>query len=301
MNHPSLATPPVQRLHWPEATAYQIITDVLRLDLLHPVVSGNKWYKLQQHLSLAPPDASLVTFGGAWSNHLVATAHAAQQAGRKSIGIIRGGRPSALSATLQDALSYGMSLEFISRQDYAAKAQPNFLQDLCQRYPGAYIIPEGGGGLPGVIGSEEILRRADLAGYTHILCAVGTGTTWMGLVRAAGPDTTVIGVPVLKGIRATADIDREGLLSSAQLTRARLLPGWHLGGYARHPPALLDFMSDFYRWTGIPTDLVYTGKLFYALWNIVSTHFFPAHSRLLIIHSGGLQGNRSLPPGRLIF
>jgi len=274
---------------------------VLRLDLLHPVVSGNKWFKLHRHLDAAAPGAPIITFGGAWSNHLVATAFAAEQTGRRSIGIVRGERPGVLSETLLEAAAYGMHLEFVSRHRYAAKAQPNFLQDLYHRYPGAYIIPEGGGGLPGITGSEEILRRIDASVYTHILCAIGTGTTWMGLVRAACPGTSVIGIPVLKGILAIADIDRDGFLTPEQLKRAILLPGYHFGGYARHPQELLDFMNGFYRHSGVPTDIVYTGKLFYALWNIVATRFFPAHSRLLIIHSGGLQGNRSLRPGQLIF
>ena len=301
MNQPSPADTPIERLHLPGLTAQQLLADVLRLDLLHPVVSGNKWFKLRKHLQQAPHDTPLLTFGGAWSNHLVATAFAAKQAGRKAIGIIRGERPAALSATLQEALSYDMTLEFVSRHDYAAKAQPAFLRDLSHRYPGAYIIPEGGGGLPGIEGSGDILRLVDTSTYTHILCAVGTGTTWLGLVRTAGPRTTVLGIPVLKGMTSVADIDKEALLRPDERERARLMPGFQFGGYARHPPELLDFMNNFYRRSGIPTDIVYTGKLFYALWKIVDSHFFPAHSRLLIIHSGGLQGNRSLRPGTLIF
>lgn len=301
MNRPSLIELQIEPLRLPQLTEHQLIADVLRLDLLHPVVSGNKWFKLQNHLELAPPGAPLLTFGGAWSNHLVATAFAAQQANRRSIGIVRGERPSSLSATLQESRSYGMTLDFVSRKCYAAKAQPTFLQDLLRRYPGVYLIPEGGGGMPGIIGSEGILRGVDPDRYTHVLCAVGTGTTWMGLVRAAARQTTVLGIPVLKGPVTIADVDRDGLLTPDQVDRARILPGHHLGGYARHPQDLLDFMNSFYQLSGIPTDIVYTGKLFYALSNMVDSHFFPAHSRLLIIHSGGLQGNRSLAPGRLIF
>ena len=293
--------PPVEQLPLPQFTEKQLVVDVLRLDLLHPVVSGNKWFKLNKHLQLAPPDTPLLTFGGAWSNHLVATAFAAKQTGRGSIGIIRGEQPGALSATLEEARSYGMTLDFVSRQLYAAKAQPIFLRELSHHFPGAYIIPEGGGGMPGISGSEDILHRSGMADYTHILCAIGTGTTWMGLVRAAAPTTTVVGIPVLKGITSIADIDQESILTPDQLDRARSLPGFHFGGYARHPQILLDFMNTFYRLSGIPTDIVYTGKLFYALWNLIDNHFFPAHSRLLIIHSGGLQGNRSLEPGRLLF
>ncbi|HEV2482601.1 MAG TPA: 1-aminocyclopropane-1-carboxylate deaminase [Puia sp.] len=293
MNPPALQ---IERLHWPEATAQDIDIDVLRLDLLHPVLSGNKWFKLHRHLELAGR-SPLLTFGGAWSNHLVATAFAAQQAGLPSIGIIRGERSSTLSATLQEAAGYGMQLEFITREQYAEKTA--FLKNA--RYPGAYIIPEGGGGLPGIIGSESILSKIDAQPYTHILCAVGTGTTFLGLVRASHPGQWVIGVPVLKGLDSISAIDLAGVLTPEQAGRARLLPGYHFGGYARHPQPLLDFMNDLYTQSGIPTDIVYTGKLFYAVHDSLRRHFFPTHSRLLLIHSGGLQGNRSLAPGQLLF
>ena len=296
MNPPSLIEP----LQWPELTAQQLGADVLRLDKLHPIVSGNKWFKLEKHLQLAGA-SPILTFGGAWSNHLVATAYAAKQAGLTAIGIVRGEQSFARSATLQEAAAYGMTLEFISRQQYAEKEQPAFRQQLADKYPGVYIIPEGGGGMAGISGSEAILSKTDAASYTHILCAVGTGTTWLGLVRASRPGQQVIGVPVLKGIETIAALDHLGLLNPEQTHRARLLPGYHFGGYARHPQILLDFMNRLYTQTGIPTDIVYTGKLFYALWDSLSRHLFPARSRLLVIHSGGLQGNRSLQPGQLDF
>lgn len=265
--------------------------DVMRLDKLHPIVSGNKWFKLKEHLALAAPGKPILTFGGAWSNHLVATAYAAQQAGIAAIGIIRGERPAVPSATLKEAADYGMQLEFISRQRYLQKEDPVFLGELLHRFPGAYIIPEGGGGLPGITGSEAILRIADTSSYTHIACAIGTGTTFQGLVRAAAPHQIIVGVPVLKGFDS----------SPLQGPNTILLPQYHFGGYARHPQTLLDFMNRFYHETAVPTDIVYTGKLFYALTHSIREGLFPAHSRLLIIHSGGLQGNRSLPAGRLQF
>lgn len=297
MNPPALQ---IERLLWPEATTQDIDIDVLRLDLLHPVVSGNKWFKLHRHLELAG-HSPLLTFGGAWSNHLVATAFAAQQAGLPSIGIIRGERSLTLSATLQEAAGYGMQLEFITREQYAQKSTARFLQYLHDRYPGAYIIPEGGGGLPGIIGSETILCKIDARSYTHILCAVGTGTTFLGLVRASHPGAVVIGVPVLKGLETISAIDSTGILTPEETSRARLLPGYHFGGYARHPRELLDFMGELYTRSGIPTDIVYTGKLFFAVTHSLRRLLFPARSRLLIIHSGGLQGNRSLARGSLLF
>jgi 1-aminocyclopropane-1-carboxylate deaminase len=279
VNHPSSL---LERLHG---------ADVLRLDKLHPVVSGNKLFKLRNHLALASPGKPILTFGGPWSNHLVATAYAAKQAGLTAIGFIRGEAPAAPSATLQEAAGYGMQLEFISRQQYLQKEGPDFLQELRHRFPGAYIIPEGGGGPPGITGSEEILRIADTTNYTHIACAIGTGTTFLGLLRASAPGQMIVGVPVLKGFDSTP-------LSGP---RTLFLPEYHFGGYARHPQILLDFMTRFYHDTGIPTDIVYTGKLFYAMMDSLRRQLLPAHSRLLIIHSGGLQGNRSLPNNKLPF
>ena len=294
MNPPSLC---IERLHWPELTAQDLHADVLRLDLLHPIVSGNKWFKLQRHLQLAEGHSAILTFGGAWSNHLVATAYAAHQTGLKAIGIVRGEPSATLSVTLQEAAGYGMQLEFISRHQYAEKEQPAFLQQLTSRFPGAYIIPEGGGGLPGIMGSETILSKINADDYTHICCAIGTGTTWLGLVRSSTRQS-VIGVPVLKGIET---INTTGILTTEQHTRAHLLMGYHFGGYAKHPQPLLDFMNWLYTSSNIPTDIVYTGKLFYAIHDSIRRHLFPTRSRLLIIHSGGLQGNRSLRPGQLLF
>jgi 1-aminocyclopropane-1-carboxylate deaminase len=288
VNHPSSL---IERLPWPEQTGRRLQVDVMRLDKLHPIVSGNKWFKLKEHLALATPGKPILTFGGAWSNHLVATAYAAKQYGFEAVGIIRGERPAILSATLEEATAYGMHLDFISRQQYLQKEDPAFLAELLHRFPGAYIIPEGGGGLPGIIGSEDILRQANTTGYTHIACAIGTGTTFLGLLRAATSEQSVIGVPVLKGMEHLASAD----------ARALLLPQYHFGGYARHPQPLIDFVNGFYHATGIPTDIVYTGKLFFAITESIRQESFPPHSRLLIIHSGGLQGNRSLPKGKLHF
>lgn len=273
---------------------------MLRLDRLHPVVSGNKWFKLSEHLRLAA-GSTILTFGGAWSNHLVATAYAAREAGLKAIGIVRGERSPALSDTLQEATAYGMQLEFISRQQYAEKEQPQFLQQLTSRFPGVYIIPEGGGGMPGIIGSEMILSKINAADYTHVLCAVGTGTTLLGLVRTSHHGQKVLGVPVLKGIETLSAVDPTNLLTTEQASRTHLLTGYHFGGYARHPQPLLDFMNRFYTNSKMPTDIVYTGKLFYAVYDSILNDYFPARSRLLIIHSGGLQGNRSLSAGQLVF
>ena len=279
----------IDRIILPELTEYRLTADVLRLDKIHPVISGNKWFKLKNHLHAAmkKPGQHIISFGGPWSNHIIATAFAAQQAGLRATGIIRGERPPALSDTLRAAAGYGMHLEFISREAYRAKDTPLSLQQLTEKWPDAWVIPEGGAGPLGVRGSEEILQTANTADYTHILCAIGTGTMFQGLVNAAAPGQIIIGVPVLKGMNERPPY--------------RLLPDYHFGGYARYTRELLDFMNEWYRATGIPSDFVYTGKLFYAALDSVRKNLFPPESRLLLIHSGGLQGNQSLPPGILDF
>ena len=293
----------IDALTLPEWTQQRICADVLRLDKLHPVISGNKWFKLKGYVQAAIQQSGqhLITFGGAWSNHIVAAACVAQQAGLRATGFIRGERPAVLSDTLQEAAGYGMQLEFLSREAYKTKDSPAFLEQLATRYPGAFIIPEGGAGSLGIKGSEDILQTVDTADYTHILCAIGTGTMYQGLVNAAAPGQAFIGVPVLKGMNTLAAISREAWPPGDKLPYCRLLPDYHFGGYARHTPELLDFMNRWYQTTGIPSDFVYTGKLFYAALDSIHKHFFPPGSRLLLIHSGGLQGNRSLSPGLLVF
>jgi len=273
-------------------TPQPIGLDVLRLDRIHPVISGNKWFKLKGWLQLATASTSrqIVTFGGAWSNHIIAAAYAAKLTGLRATGIIRGEEPARLSDTLQAAAGYGMQLEFISRETYQQKEDPAFLRQLSDRYPGSMIIPEGGAGAPGITGSREILDAVDKTRYTHILCAVGTATMYQGLAAAALPEQSVIGIAVLKGFP-----DPPAGQSN------RIIPDYHFGGYARQTAALLDFMNEFHQATGIPSDFVYTGKLFYAALDLIRSNLFPAGSRLLVIHSGGLQGNRSLPPDRLHF
>jgi 1-aminocyclopropane-1-carboxylate deaminase len=287
----------LQPIPFREGVRNNITAHVLRLDRLHPVISGNKWFKLKNYLLQAKQSAAnpVITFGGPWSNHLIATAFATREAGFDAVGIVRGEIPQVLSPTLSTAMRYGMKLEFISRKDYAGKTSPDFLNRLSLLYPGAYIIPEGGAGPLGILGSEDILRMIDASSYTHIVCAIGTGTMFRGLIRGSLPGQIVIGVPVLQGIESAT------ILTPELLQRARLLQGYHFGGYARHPPELIDFMNEFFRETAIPSDIVYTGKLFYALRDSIRREYFPDSSRILVIHSGGLQGNGSLKPGTLEF
>ena len=269
--------------------------DVLRLDRIHPVVSGNKWFKLKYHLQEAIKQhaAGIVTFGGAWSNHLVATAFACRQAGLHSIGIIRGEEPAQLSATLQDASEYGMQLKFVSRSAYT-DYQP-------KQFPDHYIVPMGGQSHLGVMGAAEILSLIPYEQYPYIACAVGTGTMMAGLVRASLPHQLVIGISSLKIPAGTDNSLHHFVAQQTGRKNFTILSEYHFGGYAHKTNHLFQFMNDLYDQHHLPTDFVYTGKLLFGIMHVVSTGYSPAGSRILVIHSGGLQGNRSLPDGTLTF
>jgi len=273
-----------------------IVADVLRLDKIHPVVSGNKWFKLKNYLAeaISMGCPCLLTFGGAYSNHIVATAHAAREAGLQSIGVIRGEVSGRISHTLQTALNLGMRLEHISRGEYRNRNEPDFISSLSKKYPGSYIIPEGGAGEKGIKGCREILQWTENLHYTDILCAVGTGTLFSGLVCALGSGQHVKGICILKGMHG--QIPGRGQMKYCDINH-----DYHFGGYARKSPGLICFMNQVYQETGIPTDFVYTGKLFYAAFDLIRRQHFSKGRKLLIIHSVGLQGNLSFPKDILIY
>lgn len=272
-----------------------IEVEVLRLDKLHPVISGNKWFKLRFYLDNAVKQQKkgLLTFGGAWSNHIVATAAACRLLGMQSIGIVRGEKPSLHSAALEEARQAGMQLHFIARADYKEKKIPGEID--INEY---LLVPEGGYGEEGAKGASTILEIPGRS-FTHYICAAGTGTMTAGLINAAPPGSEVISISMLKNNHSLQEMINP-LLQPAH-SRWQLIHEYSFGGYAKHTTGLLQFMNEFYQGTRIPSDFVYTGKLFYAVSDLLKKSFFPAGSRLLVIHSGGLQGNRSLPKGTLIF
>jgi 1-aminocyclopropane-1-carboxylate deaminase len=277
--------------------------DVLRLDQLHPVVSGNKWFKLKYYLERAKHEEKnkLVSFGGSYSNHLIALAEASRLYGFSSAAFIRGEEPDTLSHTLQEASEMGMELRFLSRSDYDEKKEAVFSIRYENHESRELLIPEGGAGWEGVKGASEILSLVPAMSYAYICCAVGTGTTLAGLINGAGPKQKVIGVSVLKGTSGIEPMQQSWLMHSAPLENVYMIHEDHFGGYAKTSWILLDFMNRIFSESGIPTDFVYTGKLFYSIVRLASENFFQAGSRILVLHSGGLQGNRSLAPGLLLY
>jgi 1-aminocyclopropane-1-carboxylate deaminase len=279
-----------------------VTMEVLRLDRIHPVISGNKWFKLRYQIqeALQQQKKGILTFGGAWSNHLVATALACQQAGLASIGIIRGEQPAELSATLQEVQEYSMQLQFIARSVYSDEAA--IIPALQEKYPDYYIVPQGGQSHLGVLGAAEIVQLTQIKSYSHVSCATGTGTMLAGLVHAALPHQQVIGICSLK-MPATANNSLNTFVKpyAANGKHYTIFYDYHFGGYARKTSELISFMNTIYQKHDLPTDFVYTGKLLFGLMQLVQTNYFQPGSRILVIHSGGLQGNRSLPEGTLTF
>lgn len=257
---------------------YQL--SMLRLDLIDPEVSGNKWFKLKHNLRKARElnKHTILTFGGAFSNHIAATAAACKREGFQSIGIIRGEEGSQGNATLSRARELGMQLLFVSREAYRQKEETDYLQDLSRRFPDAYLIPEGGDNALGQKGCEEIITEKTEA-FTHIFCAYGTGTTFKGLAKAIRPHQVLSGINVLK------------YEAESGLPQAGIVNGYHFGGYARHTPALLDFKNWFETEFAITLDYVYTAKLCYAVFDLIQQGRLRKDDKILILHSGGLQGN----------
>lgn len=285
------------RILLPQFAEAGIEIDMLRLDKIHSFISGNKWFKLRYYLEEAKVQKKkrVITFGGAWSNHLLATAAACQLHQLECTGIIRGEKPALLSDTLQRAMGMGMQLVFLDRGDYAAKKIP---AELCHQ--DHYFIQQGGYGEQGARGAAEMMKHADRERtYTHILCAVGTGTMLAGLLRTIIPPQQATGISVMKNnFQLEEDVKR---LTGNSINHFRIIHDYHFGGYARYDPSLMHFMNEWYTATAIPTDIVYTGKLCFAVNDLANKNYFPGGSRVLLIHSGGITGNASLKKGTLIF
>lgn len=269
--------------------------DMLRLDLIHPFVSGNKWYKLWLSLEQARAEDAkrIITFGGAWSNHLLATSVAANLFGFSSVGIVRGTHAkSGFTDTLKRCVSYGMHLEFLSREEYDQKTDSVWLDALKNRYPRSFVIPEGGSNEFGRRGAERIAALVP-PDYTHVCLAAGTGTTFVGLRNALPPDIAMLGfVPMKGGAYLREEIEK--YLKEGKNINWRLFDEWHFGGFGKRTPELVDFMSRFKEEQGFALDVVYTSKMMYGLAELLARGYFPSEARMLCIHTGGLQGNASL-------
>lgn len=289
-----LAASPLTRINDPELTDRQLELWIKRDDLLHPIISGNKWRKLKYILNQALHNGadSIVSMGGAYSNHLHALAFACKALGLQTIGYIRGERPAQLNPTLHDLLDWGMELRFVSRSDYRQLRNYQDHDSFPERQPGQYWLPEGGATDLALQGVAELVDEIEI-GFDTLAVACGTGTTLAGLL--ASPRTSrVIGVAALKGGDFLIDdvqqlLNRQGMTSQADW---RILVDYHFGGFAKTTPELLAFMQDFQQRHGIELEPIYTGKLLFALYDLIRRDYFPAGQRIVAIHTGGLQGKR---------
>jgi 1-aminocyclopropane-1-carboxylate deaminase len=262
---------------------------IKREDLLHPFVSGNKFRKLKYNIIQAKKEnqSLLITFGGAFSNHIAAVAFACQGAGIKSIGVIRGdelGDKIHENATLTFAKKCGMQFEFVSREEYQEKTKQSYLELLKKKYGKHYLLPEGGANELAIKGCEEILDDND-ASFDYVCCAIGTGGTISGIINSARPNQKILGFPALKG-----DFLTEEITKFAKNKNWKFISDYHFGGYAKVTPELIQFMNEFYVDTKIPLDPVYTSKMVFGVLDLIEKKYFPDGSKILLIHTGGLQG-----------
>ena len=273
---------------------------MLRLDEIHPVISGNKLFKLIYFLKEAIESVhkTIVTFGGAYSNHLAATAFACKQLNINSVGIVRGEKPKILSHTLQFCLKHGMQLEFISRSLYKNN-DGEFLLDLKNKYGEHILIPEGGFSVKGKQGASKINHYFYDKNFTHICLPVGTATTFGGIADANKSGSKIIGFSVLKNMNDLSERFRQ--LKVDPLKEYFFINDYHFGGYAKETPELISFMNQFYTNHPIQLDFVYTAKMMFGTYDLISKKYFEPGSKILCIHTGGLQGNHSLAEGKLIF
>lgn len=262
---------------------------IKREDQLHPYISGNKFRKLKYNLLEAKKQGynTLLTFGGAFSNHISAVSYAAKTFGFQSIGVIRGEELQDKileNPTLSFAQTNGMQFEFVSREDYRQKDSEVFIEKLHQKYGDFYLIPEGGTNDLAVKGCEEILTEEDDF-FDYICCAVGTGGTISGIINSSKPHQKVLGFPALKG-----DFLESEIRKFTQKDNWRLVHDYHFGGYAKINEPLVSFINEFRKQTEIPLDPVYTGKMCYGVYDLIRKGYFEKEANILLIHTGGLQG-----------
>jgi 1-aminocyclopropane-1-carboxylate deaminase len=285
---------PLQQLQHPLLQKHELTLWVKREDLLHPHISGNKWRKLKYNLQevKAQGKETIVTFGGAYSNHIAATAAAGAEFGFKTIGIIRGEEHLPLNPTLAFATQQGMELHYISREAYRQKSEPDFLATLDEKYNQPYIVPEGGTNQLAVKGCAEILDDITID-YDVICCASGTGGTIAGIIAGLKGQKQVLGFPALKGGDFLNDEIAQLVYnySGENYRNWQLITDYHFGGYAKLKPELLEFILAFQEQHNIPLEPVYTGKLFFGLFDLISNGYFTKGTRIIAVHTGGLQGN----------
>ena len=262
---------------------------IKREDLIHPFISGNKYRKLKYNLLFAKENnyKKIITFGGAYSNHIAATAYAGMKHGFKTIGVIRGEELISKiedNPTLKFAQECGMIFEFVTREQFRLKETESFLKEITQKFPNSYVIPEGGTNDLAIKGCLEILSAQDEV-FDFICCSVGTGGTISGIINSAFLHQNVLAFPSLKG-----DFIQKDISKFAKNNNWKVISDFHFGGYGKFSNELITFINQFYNDFKIPLDPIYTGKMVFGVMELIKQNYFPKNSKILMIHTGGLQG-----------
>ena len=285
---PSILT----KLGDPLLDEYQIELWIKRDDLLHPIISGNKWRKLKYSLdhALSLGSDTLISMGGTYSNHLHALAYAGKILGLKTKAFIRGEQPTTLTSTLIDIQNWGMELSFVSRSDYKLLRQYKNCHDLPALKRSQYWVPEGGAQILALKGVAELINEIDIT-YDILCVPCGTGATLAGIINAAPDKASIWGFAALKNA-AFLESDVASLLPKISSNNWKVNLDYHFGGFAKKSTELLDFISNFEDKTGIPLESVYTGKMLFGIYDLITKHTFKPGQRIIAIHTGGLQGKR---------
>jgi len=284
----------IQQIHFSDISDKEISLFIKREDELHPFISGNKYRKLKYNLeeALNQKNETLITFGGAYSNHIAAMAAAGFEHNFKTIGVIRGDELAnnleeviQKNATLKFASEHNMKFEFVSRSEYRTKTSVTFIRKLKEKFGDFYLIPEGGTNNLAVKGCEEILNEED-AKYDIVCLAVGTGGTISGIINSSKNHQKVMGFPALKGDFLQHEINKYILKKENWCLNTE----YNFGGYAKITEELITFINKFKNETNIPIDPVYTGKMMFGIVDLVKKNYFKKGTKILAIHTGGLQG-----------
>lgn len=277
---------PLQKIDDPLLTPYGVQLYLKRDDLIHPHISGNKWRKLKYNLIQAAADKhdTLLTFGGAYSNHILATAHAGQLLGFRTIGIIRGEEYSPLNPVLNEAQKAGMDLHYMPRWRYRQKESAEVIEELASLFGRFYLLPEGGTNQLAVLGCQEIVEEIDRP-YDLICCACGTGGTLAGVISGLSNKQTALGIAVLKGESFLPE-DISALVVPDSSAQWSISFDYHFGGYAKKDSTLLEFIDRFYTIHKIQLDPVYTGKLMFGIYDMIQRGLIPSGQTVVALHTG---------------
>ena len=291
---------PLHQFNLPLLTKHGVTMFIKRDDLIHPEISGNKWRKLKYNIEKAQQEykGTVLTFGGAYSNHIAATASAGKMFGINTIGIIRGEELAhkPLNKTLSKAQEKGMKLYFVSREEYQNRNEKWYLDELAMKHPKTRIVPEGGANYYGVAGCIDIVNEIDVD-FDFITTACGTGTTFSGLILGLKEHQKAVGFSALKGNFMQKEINKhlynfllDDETVSEYKNQVEVIEDYHFGGYGKTTPEQLEFMHQFYIDTNIELDKVYTSKMMYGIFDLIQKGGFN-NKTIVVLHTGGLQGN----------